>query len=127
MTDDVREKQVFVAKLKGDPIGEDAFGNAIFLDDIIAYATTHGTSATLKFGKITKLLEKEHLRRDRSGQVVRNRFVKVQVRTVSQWYKDWKVGGLGMPNTANALLIKEPPQEIIDLLEQFENEKGDKS
>lgn len=127
MDNEERDKHVFVAKLKGEPIGEDAFGNALFISDIIAYATTHGTSATLKFGKITKLLEKESLHRDRSGQVVRRQFVKVQVRTVTRWCNDWKVGGLGMPNTANALLVKEPPQEIINLLEQFEIEKGDKS
>lgn len=125
--DDTREKKVFVAKLKGEPLGEDSLGNELFVGDIIAYATTQDTSATLKFGKIIKLMEQERVHRNPNGQMMRKQFVKVQVRTVRRWTNNWQTGGLGVPNTNNAILMRDPPQEIIDLLEQFENEKGDKS
>lgn len=123
-----REKQVFMKQLKGEPIGTDSFGNALFVGDILVYATTSNQAATLKFGRIVRLLEKDAHYYDRDGNRVKRQFVKVQVRTITKSYYEgkWEVGGLGMPNTKNAFLMKDPPQEVIDLLEQFENEKGDK-
>lgn len=121
--DAAREKQVFLKGLKGEPIGLDSLGTPLFVGDILIYATTQDTRATLKFGKITKFLEKDTTYYNHeTKQHVRKEFVKVQVRTVVKECDIWVVGGLGIPNTRQALLMKDSPQEILDVLEKFENQ-----
>ena len=121
MTDEVRDKDAFMKRLKGEPVAEDAVGNVLYIGDIIAYSTTVAQSAVLKFGRIEKVVKKVR----RGGTVP---FAKIHVRGVVKDYNGhWEVSGIGCPHPSNAILMTEPPKMITELLDKFENEKGDKS
>jgi hypothetical protein len=112
MTQPMTEKEKFVAKLKGEPVGKDALDNDLFVGDIILYAVSQNQSAKLKAGRITKVSDKKA----------------VQVRTISKQYHrktkgvSWEAGGFGTLRqcSINAVLWKDPPQEIIDKLDAAE-------
>lgn len=115
------DKEKFLHKLRGEPVGKDALENELFVGDTILYAATIGQSAKLKAGRITKVSD------------VRGR-TRIQVRTITKGFSSetskvaWHVGGYGTLSKChnNAVLWKDPPQDIIDKLNAVER-KGKSS
>ena len=49
------DKSRFLSKLRGDLVGEDIFGNELYVGDYIIYGSVAGSSAILKAGRIVRI------------------------------------------------------------------------
>jgi hypothetical protein len=113
-----RTKTLFTRKLKGDPVGEDAFGRPVVEGDILVFSTNYGRSADLRLIKIVETVED-------NGQWAKPGAVKLKIRRVS---REWRSNGWELQETVsyitkldNTFLLEEPPQFVLDLFEEADN------
>ena len=114
-----RTKILFTRKLKGDPVGEDAFGRPVVEGDILLYAATYSQAADLRVIKVVEAVAD-------NGQWAKPGAVKLKIRRVS---REWRSKGWELQETTsyitkldNTYLLDEPPQFVLDLFEEADNE-----
>jgi hypothetical protein len=115
-----RTKTLFTRKLKGEPVGEDAFGRPVVEGDILVFSTNYSQSADLRLIKIVETVED-------TGRWAKPGAVKLKIRRVS---REWAGGrGWNMQDTVsyitkldNTFLLEDPPQFVLDLFEEADNE-----
>jgi hypothetical protein len=121
MTEELTNKDRFVAKLRGEPFGKDMFGNDLYVGDFIIYGTMHGSSSALKVGRIVKVKVKQSAySKEPSTQI------SISVRGASKGY-NWKTRESGwtvqdrvssLSNlSSNVILWKDPEEAAVKLLE----------
>jgi hypothetical protein len=105
----MEDKDRFMAKLRGDPIGQDALGRDVFIGDLVTYAVTSYQSALLRFGRVISL-------KGDKNPVLNVRLVSWDWRT-----NVWAVGNVGRASTVrNILRLDDPPQQLLDLFEEYD-------
>lgn len=120
-TEELTNKDRFVAKLRGDPIGKDMFDNDLYVGDFIIYGTMLGSSSSLKVGRIVKVKSKQvSYGKSESTQI------SISVRGASKRYdhriqkRDWaaqdRVSSLSNL-TSNVILWKDPDPAAVKVLE----------
>ncbi len=121
MTEVFSDKDRFLAKLRGDPIGKDIFGNELYVGDYIVYGSMSGSSARLKTGRIIKIKPKK-------STIPGNGFT-VQVRAVVRHYNyttkeiTWQAAGTAgtLHNlSSNVLLWKDPDPIAVAALGELD-------
>lgn len=86
MTEVFSEKDRFVAKLRGGPVGKDIFGNELYVGDYIVYGSMSGSSARLKTGRIVRVNVRKPGPYARAGEEPK---ISVTVRAVTKNY-NWQ-------------------------------------
>ncbi len=119
MSEVFSEKDRFVAKLRGDPIGKDIFGNELYVGDYIVYGSMSGSSARLKAGRIVRVNVKKPGPYARAGKIT------VTVRAVTKNYNwqnktvSWEAAsttGTLHNLSSNVVLWKDPDPIAIEAL-----------
>jgi len=116
-----RKKEIFHRKLKGDPVGEDAFGRPVVEGDILVFSTNYGRSADLRIIKIVETVKDD-------GYGANKLKVKLKIKRISrEWCgkdKGWNLQDRTsfIQKLDNAYLLEDPPQFILDYFEEAEDE-----
>jgi len=113
-----RKKEEFTRKLKGDPIGYDAFGKPILEGDILLFAASQYRTAELRVIQVVETLVDE-------GYGANDQKIKFRIKRATRTGWGQKAGNWTLQKTTsiikrleNVFLLENPPQHILDLFEE---------
>ncbi len=115
--DNKRGKEIFHRKLKGDPVGHDAFGRPVMEGDFLVFAAGVDRSAQLRIIRIVETLEDKGYNRNKQG--IKLRIERIQRGSFGS-FGEWRV----QPKTStiqkleNTYLLDPVPQFILDIYEK---------
>jgi len=120
MTEKSKKRILFERKLRDDPIAYDVLNNPLIEGDIILYAAQDGHRSELRVAKILLAVENKNQYQKDSTKVKIKRCEKGGWRGAS---REWKLQERTSYFTRldNSYLLENPPQEILDLFNEEDN------
>jgi hypothetical protein len=110
-----RDKEIFTRKLKGNPIGHDAFGRPILEGDLLLFAAKQGTDSELRVIKVVETMKDE-------SYWAKDNAVKFRIRRAERVRYGANKGVWELQDTKSIItrldetfLLDDPPQFILDL------------
>lgn len=113
---DARRKEEFHRKLKGAPIGHDAFGRPILEGDLLLFAAKRGTDSEMRVIKVVETLRDD-------GYGANKDKVKFRIKRAERGWcspRKWELQERTsmIQRIDETFLLEDPPQFIIDLFEE---------